>query len=103
LKAPTTCLIAYAQARGKELRYFERIEQQLELLTRIDDGIQIKALKTLIDSLPQAAVHEEECSKPGQGRRGAIERAYRQTIFVGHAEAKKAPDRGSQPHLAAAN
>src|SRR4051812_10001439 len=60
LKGADDVLIAYAQARGKELRYFERIEQQLELLTRIDDGIQIKALKTLIDSLPQARVHEEE-------------------------------------------
>src|SRR5262249_11308406 len=59
-KGADDVLIAYARSRGKNLRYFEHIEDQLGLLSRIDDAIQIKALKGLIQVLPQTREHEAQ-------------------------------------------
>jgi uncharacterized protein YbaP (TraB family) len=89
LKGADDVMIAYAQSQGKELRYFERVEQQLELLTRIEDNVQIKALKDLIAGLPQARAHEAELLETWAS--GDAERltALIDGYFVGHAEAKK--------------
>ena len=53
-------LIDYAQSRGKELRYLETIEQQMQLLMFGDDIAQVKALKRMISSLPNSRTHSAE-------------------------------------------
>ena len=89
LKGADDVLIAYAQSQGKQLRYFENIEQQLGLLTRIDDAVQIKALRDLIDTLPQAREHEAELldswAKGDANRLATLIDGY----FAGHPDAKK--------------
>ena len=89
LKGADDVLIAYARSQKKQLRYFESMEQQLGLLTRIDDTVQIKALKDLIESLPQAREHEaqlvESWARGDANRLAGLIDNY----FVGHPDAKK--------------
>ena len=53
-------LIDYAQANGKDIRYFESVDTQMALLSRTDDYAQLRALKRLIRTLPQTRNQESE-------------------------------------------
>jgi uncharacterized protein YbaP (TraB family) len=89
LRGADDVLIAYAQSRGKQLRYFERVEQQLDLLARIDDAVQIRALKDLISALPNSRARQDELVQ--SWAKGDVDRLAMQIdrYFVGHEDAKK--------------
>jgi len=81
-------IIERAQAQGKELRYLEAIEDQMELLVRGDDLAQIRALKRQLVSLPQSVSHTRDLVDTWA--RGDADRfsALIEEDFAGHAEAQ---------------
>ena len=60
LKGADDLLLSYAQTNGREVRYFETVEQQMDLLSRTNDYAQLRALKHLIRNLPQMRTQENE-------------------------------------------
>jgi uncharacterized protein YbaP (TraB family) len=81
-------IIDQAQAKGKELRYLESIEDQMKLLVMGDDLAQVRALKRQLVSLPKSVSHTKDLVDmwvQGDADRFA---AMIEGDFVGHVEAQ---------------
>jgi uncharacterized protein YbaP (TraB family) len=88
LKGVDDEIIEQAQGEGKELRYLERIEDQMKLLVMGDDLDQVRALKRQLVLLPKSVSHTQDLVDTwtrGDADRFAdlIERD-----FAGHVEAQ---------------
>ena len=81
-------IIEQAQGEGKELRYFEAVEDQMKLLVMGNDIDQIRALKKQLVSLPKAAMHTEDLVNTWT--RGDADRfaSMIEADFAGHVEAQ---------------
>lgn len=81
-------IIEQAQAQGKELRYLEEIEDQMQLLVRGDDLAQVQALKRQLVALPKSVSHTQDLVD--SWARGDADRfaAMIEGDFAGHVEAQ---------------
>jgi uncharacterized protein len=81
-------IIEQAQTQGKELRYLESIEDQMQLLVRGSDLAQVQALKRQLVSLPKAVLHTKDLVDTWA--RGDSDRfaAMIEEDFAGHVEAQ---------------
>ena len=81
-------IIEQAQNDGKELRYLEKIEDQMKLLVMGDDVAQIKALKRQLVSLPKSVSRTEELVHTWAEGDADRFTALMEQNFTGHVEAQ---------------
>jgi uncharacterized protein YbaP (TraB family) len=88
LRGVDDVIIGYAQSQGKELRYLESIEQQMELLMLGNDTSQVRALKQMISALPNARSRSEDLLTTWASGDAKRFDAMIDADFAGHSEAR---------------
>jgi len=88
LKGVDDVIIGYAQSHGKELRYLESIEQQMQLLMLGDEITQVKTLKRMISTLPNARSRSEDLLTAWASGDAKRFDAMIDADFAGHSEAR---------------
>ena len=88
LKGVDDVIINYAQTQGKELRYLESIEQQMQLLMLGNELTQVKTLKRMISALPSTRSRSDDLLTAWASGDAKRFDAMIEADFAGHSEAR---------------